>query len=179
MIFHWSSFPFKSLAFIDSGAKEKWVILWQFKKLFSIGSSCQIKKCVCQPSSDTKCVQGWCNNGSRCVPGFDSLACTCYFVYVIKGPVWPDIGIKGSLKIIKSCPKVATSGFTQKCGFFKVAQNVTKYLGSFCKNNLTPRTFKNRPIWSHWIWPALVIFLSLWQYFCRVHLVLGQIFNLL
>ena len=33
--------------------------------------------------------------------------------------------------------------------YFKIAQKVANHLGYFCYEILSPRTFKNRPIWSH------------------------------
>ena len=47
----------------------------------------------------------------------------------------------------KKLPKTIKSSHSRF--YLKIAQNVTNYLGYFSKKLLTPRTFKNRPIWSH------------------------------
>ena len=69
---------------------------------------------------------------------------------LVSRPVCPDVEIKSSPKIFKNAPKVATSVFTYKVEYFKIAQKVTKYLDYFWKKNLLPRTLKNRPIRPHW-----------------------------
>ena len=46
--------------------------------------------------------------------------------------VWPDIGIKSSRNISKSCPKSCHSRYYLKLKFFKMAQKVTKYFAYIC-----------------------------------------------
>ena len=64
--------------------------------------------------------------------------------------------------IDQKLPKRILSSFYFKVGFSKGDQNVTKYLGYFFNKFMTPRTFKNRPIWSHW---SLEIDALSWFYF--------------
>ena len=54
------------------------------------------------------------------------------------------------VNFFNSCPNVATLVFTQKVIFFKVSQKVTIFIWVLLKEHLSPRTFKIRPIWSHW-----------------------------
>ena len=63
--------------------------------------------------------------------------------------MWPDVGIKFSHKLQKSCKKVTTGGFKLEGMFFKKAQKSPNILNTF-KRNLSPRTFINCLIPSHW-----------------------------
>ena len=55
-------------------------------------------------------------------------------------PEWIDVGLKSSPNFCQSCPK------SSLCRLFKIALKVTNHLLKI----LLPRTFNNRPIWSHW-----------------------------
>ena len=76
----------------------------------------------------------------------------------------------------KGCPKLSKSGHSSyylKVMLFKSALKVALHLGSFWNKIGRTRTFKNRPIWSHWMGPFLTrekqvesllekLFLSFW-----------------
>ena len=46
---------------------------------------------------------------------------------------WPDVGIKSSPNISKTCPKSSHISFTQKVMYFRLAQKVKKYLSFFAR----------------------------------------------
>ena len=46
--------------------------------------------------------------------------------------VWPDVGVKSSLNVSKSCPKSSLSCFNIRVRFFKIAQLVADNFGYFC-----------------------------------------------
>ena len=61
----------------------------------------------------------------------------------------PDVEIN-SIPFFQKLPqKVVTTGFDLKVSDFKLGQRVGKYLGYDSFENLSPRPFKSRPIWSH------------------------------
>ena len=63
------------------------------------------------------------------------------------GAVWPDVETKIS-------PIFSKSGHRRhhlKEMFFKIAQSTLNILDPTCKQNGHTRTFKNCPIWSHWM----------------------------
>ena len=60
--------------------------------------------------------------------------------------VWPNVGVKSSPNVAKSYSRSSHSSFYIRVRFFKLAQKVTNIL----LVNLLTKTFKNRPIWSHW-----------------------------
>jgi len=62
--------------------------------------------------------------------------------------LWPDVGIRSSLKFPKVAQKVVTVFFNLKRQIFKVSPKVSKHLGYFWKF-FQPRLFKNHSIWSH------------------------------
>ena len=62
-------------------------------------------------------------------------------------PVRPDVGIKNSPKVPKSCQTSGQSIFFLKNDIFKIGQSPQIFRLLFKKT--LPRTFKNRPIWSH------------------------------
>ena len=64
-------------------------------------------------------------------------------------PVWPGVEIKMSPSLTISSLKSCHSCFYFEVVFFKVAQKVNAYLGNVSEKNVK-KTFKNRPIWSHW-----------------------------
>ena len=61
-------------------------------------------------------------------------------------PVWPDVGIK----IVLMFPKVAQKVTTWKWSISKWAKKL-EFFWQLLHENLSPRTFKNRSIWSHWL----------------------------
>ena len=66
--------------------------------------------------------------------------------------VWPDVGMKSSQIVSKSCPKV----LLHKKWFAWKQSKTSKYiLGYFC-NIFPPKTLNNRPIWSHCQWCTLL-----------------------
>ena len=92
---------------------------------------------------------------------------TCVLATVWLWSVWPDIGIKSSPKFSRCCQKVALAVFT----VFQNSANCCHQFGLLLKKTLSPRTFKNCTIWSHWLWWGLVTrqellveryFISLW-----------------
>ena len=60
----------------------------------------------------------------------------------------PDAEIKCSLNVPKADQKSSHSIFTCKC--FQNSPNRILYFWLLLYENLSPRNFKNRPIWSHW-----------------------------
>ena len=65
--------------------------------------------------------------------------------------VWPDVKIKRSPNLTTSSTNGSHSSFYLKGMLFKVAQKVHFDLG-YLSEKMSPKTFKNRPIWSHWLW---------------------------
>ena len=63
--------------------------------------------------------------------------------------VWPDVGEKGSPIFSKSCPIRSQCSFYIRVRFFKIATKSCQSFGLLLLDILLPRTFKNRPIWSH------------------------------
>ena len=68
-------------------------------------------------------------------------------------PVWPNNGLKSS-PFFQKLPKKVTRVVLLEIDVFKMLQMSTNIWATF-KDNLTVKTLKNRPIWSHW--------LSVWQ----------------
>ena len=71
--------------------------------------------------------------------------------------VWPDVGLKSSPNYLKVVQKVSTA-FLLQVSSSKIPPKVSIF-GLFLQENLLPRTFKNRPIWSQylkvieeWLW---------------------------
>ena len=58
---------------------------------------------------------------------------------------------KSSPNFHKVEPKKKAQQCSQKCIVLKVAQNVTKNVGYFCKKNCHPEVTKIGQIWSHWM----------------------------
>ena len=75
--------------------------------------------------------------------------------------VWPDVGEKGSPIFSKSCPIRSQCSFYIRVRFFKIATKSCQSFGLLLLDILLPRTFKNRPIWSHWL--SLTINRALWD----------------
>ena len=46
-----------------------------------------------------------------------------------------------------------------KCVAFHFSQKIHRAFGPLLIETMSPRTFKNRPIWSHWVWVAISILL--------------------
>ena len=64
--------------------------------------------------------------------------------------VWPDVEMKCCPKFyIISCPKITAAIFDLIEGF-KKSPKCHQVVCILLLSNLSPRTFKNRPIWSHW-----------------------------
>ena len=63
--------------------------------------------------------------------------------------MWPDVRKINSLNVSKSCPNSNHSRFYLKVILFNTAQLVAKYFELLLHGIFLPRTFKNRPIWSH------------------------------
>ena len=61
---------------------------------------------------------------------------------------------------LKVAQIVATSVYTYINLFFKIAQKVTNQFWPLLQANLTPRTFKSRPIWSHWRERVCMVFVD-------------------
>ena len=107
-----------------------------------------------------------CSNRILCV----SIHCS-FFVLAEKASlraVWPDLGIQCSPIFPKVAQNVAKAVLTLRVVYFKIAPNVTKYLGSFLWKHLLPGSLKNRPIWSHWLrgcFCCSIIFLSFQIFF--------------
>ena len=70
-------------------------------------------------------------------------------------PVWPDVWVKSSPKVSKVAQKVATAVNILKSKVFQNSLKSGQSLGLLLLKSLLPRTFKNRPIWSHWTWNSL------------------------
>ena len=64
--------------------------------------------------------------------------------------VWPDVGIKSSPNVSKSCAKYSHSSFFSKVKLSRIASNITNYLSTFVSRFLIKK-FKNCPNWSHWL----------------------------
>ena len=64
--------------------------------------------------------------------------------------MWPNVGIKSCNNFSSSCPKCRNGSFDLKSDALKIAQKVTKISNLF-SIKVPPRSFKNSPIWSHWI----------------------------
>ena len=69
---------------------------------------------------------------------------TCRYLKTL----WPDTGIKSSPIFSKVAQKVTTAVYTSKVMLSKYPKSHQTF-GLFLKDNLSPRIFKNRPIWSH------------------------------
>ena len=65
--------------------------------------------------------------------------------------MWPDVGIKSGQVFPKTCPKSSHSSFYFKCDPFRNSSESILIHGRILHKNLSPRTFKTRPIWSHWV----------------------------
>ena len=59
-------------------------------------------------------------------------------------PVWPDVGVKSSPNVSKSCPKSSSSSFYARVRIFKITQKVYNHLGYFCYKFVT-EIFKKSP----------------------------------
>ena len=66
----------------------------------------------------------------------------------LTSPVWPDVGIKIVRTFSKVAKEVAKTVFTWNLSISKWPKKFAKYVCYFCKK-MSPKTFKNRPIWSH------------------------------
>ena len=64
-------------------------------------------------------------------------------------PVSQD-GIKSSQIFFKTCPKSNHRSLYVKWNPFQNSSESLQIFGLLLHQNLSPRTFKNRPIWSHW-----------------------------
>ena len=56
---------------------------------------------------------------------------------------------KNSPYVSKICPKISNSSFYLRVLFSKPPKS-QQIFGLLFQENMSPRTFKNRPIWSHW-----------------------------
>ena len=56
--------------------------------------------------------------------------------------VRPDVGVKSSPNVSKSCPNSSNGNFYKRMRFFKNAQKVAQSFGLLLLENLSPRTFK-------------------------------------
>ena len=66
--------------------------------------------------------------------------------------VWPDVGMKSSQIVSKSCPKV----LLHKSDLFENSPNHPHIFWVTFVVYFSPRTLKNRPIWSHCQWCTLL-----------------------
>ena len=76
-------------------------------------------------------------------------------------PVWPDDGVKSSPNVSENAQKVVTTVFTL-VRFYKMVKKTAIFWETFV-TILSPRIFKNRPIWLHWIWPTWTWSLHTWH----------------
>ena len=76
--------------------------------------------------------------------------------------MWPDAEIKSSTNFYNSFRKINPHHILLTKMFFNTFQKVTWCLGCFVKK-LSKRTFKNCPVWSHWLW-AVAAFLTIIQH---------------
>ena len=65
-------------------------------------------------------------------------------------PVWADGKIRRSAIVPEIAQKVATTVFN-KSDHFQNCQKVAQIFWLLLYENLSPRPFKNSPIWSHWL----------------------------
>ena len=63
--------------------------------------------------------------------------------------VWPDVGIDGCPIFSPKVAQKQRQKVLLECPF-QICTNVWQIFGLLLYQNLSPRTFKNRPIWSHW-----------------------------
>ena len=73
-------------------------------------------------------------------------------------PVWPNVVVKRSPNVSKSCPKSSNSSFVHKSKVFQHYPKSCQSFGLLFLQILSPKTFKNRPIWSHWLVSCLLVF---------------------
>ena len=64
-------------------------------------------------------------------------------------PGWPDTKLKYSSIFSKSCPKSNHSSLIWKVVAFHMGQKFHHAFGLLLIETMSPRTFKNSPIWSH------------------------------
>ena len=56
----------------------------------------------------------------------------CFVHSKCSSTVWPDVWIKSSPNVSKSCPKRSLGSFCLKMDVFKMAHNVIQYLSNYC-----------------------------------------------
>ena len=65
--------------------------------------------------------------------------------------MWPVVGIKSSPNIPKRCPKNSHWSYYLKVMLLILVHTIHHKFWQLYNVNLSPRIFKNRPIWSHWL----------------------------
>ena len=81
---------------------------------------------------------------------WDKHATSFLIVKALDSAVWPNVAVKSSPNVSKSCPpKSRRNSFYQKV-IFQNRPKVTKYLGYFCKKIWYRVVQKISQIWSHW-----------------------------